>query len=73
MSESGTTEAQGSINAYDPEYRNALEDRDIHFAEKTDTPRDFDELRQAMLLPGKSPEPQWHRSKESPCTAYRCE
>ena len=57
MSESGTTEAQGSINAYDPEYRNALEDGDIHFPEKTDTPPDFDELRQAMLLPGKSPEP----------------
>ena len=57
MSEVGTTDAQRSINAYDPEYRNALEDGDIHFAEKTDTPPDFDELRQAMLLPGSSPEP----------------
>ena len=56
-SESGTTEAEGSINVYYPEYRNALEARDIHFAEKTDTPPNFDELRQAMLLPGKGPEP----------------
>ena len=56
-SESGTTEAEGSINAYNPDYRNALEARDVHFAEKTDTPPDFDELRQAMLLPGNGSEP----------------
>lgn len=56
MSESATTEAQGSINAYDPEYRNALEERDIYFADDKAPPHDFQNLWEAMWLPRESPE-----------------
>ena len=56
MSEIVTSEAQGSINAYDSEYRNALEDRDIYFADDKDPPGDFHNLKEAMLLPRESPE-----------------
>ena len=64
VSESGTSEAEsGSINAYDPEYWNSLEDRDIFFAESKDAPPDFHELREAMLLPRDSPEPDNLKAK----------
>ena len=64
VSESGTSEAEsGSMNAYDPQYRNALEDRDIFFAKNRDTPPDFHELREAMLLPRDSPEPDDLKAK----------
>ena len=58
VSESVISEAQsGSINAYDPEYRNALEDRDIFFAVGKDLPFNFHELWKAMLQPRDSPGP----------------
>ena len=45
ISESVTSEAQsGSMNAYDPGYRDALEDRDIFFADGRDSPPDFHEI-----------------------------
>ena len=57
-SESATSEAQfGSINTYDPEYRNALEDRDIFFADGKDPPLNFHELWEAMIRPRGSPRP----------------
>ena len=56
--ESVTSEAQsGSINAYDSEYRNALEDRDIFLADGKDPPPNFHELWKAMLQPRESPGP----------------
>lgn len=58
VSESVISEAQsGSINAYDPEYRNALEDRDIFFAVGEDLPFNVHELWKAMLQPRDSPGP----------------
>ena len=54
-SESVTSEAESeSINAYDPEYRNALEDRNIFFADGKDPPLNFDELWEAMIRPRES-------------------
>ena len=58
VSESVTSEAQsGSVSAYDPEYRNALEDRDIFFADDKDPPSNFHDLWEAMLRPRESPGP----------------
>lgn len=56
MSETVTSEAQGSINTYDSEYRNALEDRDIYLADDKDPPDDYHALKEAMWLPRESPE-----------------
>lgn len=57
VSETIISEAQSgpSLNAYDPEYRDALENRDISFADSKDTPPDFHELWEAMLKPRESP------------------
>ena len=54
-------EAEASlINAYDPEYITALNERGIYFADDTneeDLPRGFDELWKAILAPRDSPKP----------------
>ena len=56
ISESVTSEAQsGSMNAYDPGYRDALEDRDVFFADGRDPPPDFHEIWEAMLRPREGP------------------
>ena len=56
ISESVTSEAQsGSINAYDLGFRDALEDRDIFFADSRYPPPDFHEIWEAMLQPRESP------------------
>ena len=58
LSQSVTSKAQsGSINASDPEYHNALQDRDIYFADDKDPPPNFYDLRGATLLPKESPGP----------------
>ncbi len=58
VSESVTLQAQsGSMNAYDPEYRNTLEDRDVFFADDKDPPPNFHELWKAMSLSRESPGP----------------
>ena len=59
VSESVTSGAPSgpSISAYDPEYQDALEDRDIFFADGEDPPADFHELWEAMLQPRESPGP----------------
>ncbi|KAK0513920.1 hypothetical protein JMJ35_003642 [Cladonia borealis] len=59
VSESVTSGAQSgpSVNAYDPEYRDALEDHDIFFADGENPPPDFHELWIAMLQPKESPGP----------------
>ncbi len=55
VNESVTSEAEsGSINAPDPEYHNALQDRDIYFADHKDAPPNLHDLWEAMLLPEES-------------------
>ena len=59
VSESVTSGASTgpSMNAYDPAYEDALQDRDIFFADDKEPPPDFHELWEAMLQARKSPGP----------------